>query len=563
MRPCVAFVDATEDDLPASLPETMARMARKYRTIYAEKGLHDKHGFRVNKLSKKAKRVNAILELFYEIDEDHTRLARRAAAEGWETTFPTVDEHDVSEDGDSSEEAREDKSRENADLTLQESGEDPEKRVDKSKRVWRSSMFALTPQCKHRRRFVRIDSETFTTVITKKYMGGDFSWTESPSRAFLSLFHSNGKRSSLQLRSKSKGFVIGKSFVTDGTAVCIPFFNSRREKAAHEKRSPAPIVVTDHDLVASIDPGRANLMMAAIPDAYGRTGPSSSIGYDFLSLTREDIIRDSGQLAAQASRESRVSHHAKVALEELSATRRRTHDPEEILRHVQACSRNAGSLERAYMCRKSSAERFQAYAGKRSVVDRTLRRLKPQKFLDDKRLVVSIGDASVAPTGRGERSVPTLWMWRHLARCKGHLLAKHPDSPDTTTVIGSTAEYNTTKMCCQCHTPLTAVRRWHTFKDGSRRLITDRDVRVCENKRCLESHPASFDPLELHPSLHRGDLRREFPCAETATPRSPSASSREFLGTSDQKLSGRKASRIEHASQECEVARWQELSTFC
>ena len=496
--PTVRFIESQTDSLPPALPQSMVNIAKKFRTIYAEKGLHDKHGFNVHKIigaSAISARVNAVLELYYEINEEHVAVEKRAESHGW--TIVSPDEADEM----SPEELADARAAEEADA-LEEEDNCQEGDVDNTeskRKVWRSGLFAMLPISGLRRRHVRVDTDVFTTILFKKLYDMNIEGLEKD--AFLSLFGGTKKRSALQLRSKRKGWVIGRSFTTDGTALCVPFFNSEKERARAEKKAcddDPPIIITASDTVAGGDPGRVTMLKVAIPPTPGRQ-PVIGGKFKFKSLEREDYMRRSGQLATEASRASRAKHHASEALAALSSTRRKTHWPSELLAYIRACSEHAGALKRAYSCRNASGEQFMNYRMKPKVVDRFLANLPPRDtpVPDRGRFVLGLGNAKIGSTGRGERSVPTTWIERRIDRCFRKSITR----------IG-VGEHNTTKKCCQCHESLSVVRRWHTFRDGTARLVTDRDVRVCTSNQCLRSHPSPAREDQLRETLHAPDLAK-------------------------------------------------------
>jgi hypothetical protein len=389
VHPTVLYVEGATSTLPDNLPQTMVDTAQKYRKIYAEKGLHDKFGFDVHwivgELATSA-RVNAILELYYAIEEDHVLAAERAASMGWDVVFPDKEEHvppgDVF-DIMAMEDAQDLEDIKDASASTSAHEGATAAPTKKKKKVWRSRLFALLPVCSMRRRHVRIDRDKFTTILYKKLHDIDVQGLEQDT--FLSLFKHGRKRSSLQLRSKRKGWVIGKSFTTDGTAMSVPFYNSEKERAKAERKErkekgecdDVVVIVTEDDFFMGGDPGRSNPVMIAIPATHGRQELEGG-EFTFKSLERNQMRRDSGQDATDASRTKRIKHHAGAATTALSQTRRRTHRPEDRLRYISACSEHATAFERAYLSRNASRERFSNYRGKTRVVDRFFAHLVPE-----------------------------------------------------------------------------------------------------------------------------------------------------------------------------------------
>ena len=520
--PTVQFIERKCDNLPAHLPISMAQIAEKYRKLYSDTGLHDKHGFRVHKIidaRKRCARVNTILELFFEINEDHSRVSARAADLGWEVITPDSEQYFTAEELQDLHAIMDEQHQQDAACATQPvSGAQDDK-----KKVWRSGAFALLPVNAMRRRHIRIDKDVFTRIIFKELHQMNVEGVQED--AFLSLFKGTKKTSSLQLRGKKQGFVIGRSFTTDGTAVCVPFFNSlrhkRRVEARQEALGDAPIQIgfediaacqkqpdvsatsgdahafeiLDTDIVVGGDPGRNVMAQFAIPQAQGRVDPTAG-NFKIMGLSRDQLYESSGMNKTAASRDRRVRHHATQALAALSSTRRRTHRSGELLAYIRCCGQHASALDRAYLSRNASGERFANYRGKHSVVDRHLTELQSQckAVASDARIVIAMGDASFSSSGRGERSVPTTWFSKRIARC-------YPNMKLT-----SVSEHNTTQKCCKCHQQLLKVRRRHTCRDGSVRLVTDRDVRVCSSNQCLRSHPCPAEEGQLKDTMLQEDL---------------------------------------------------------
>ena len=153
------------------------------------------------------------------------------------------------------------------------------------------------------------------------------------------------------------------------------------------------------------------------------------------------------------------------------------------------------TLWHAKTAKKRARERFRVYGLKRKILDKFFQTMKT----GDRYLVpeIAYGKADFPPTGKGERSVPTVFVRR---RC-----AKHFD-------ITLVDEYNTTKVCHCCDQHL-----WHVNIAGkkvrglkwcpTRREFRDRDKNAALNiLRCFRlgtnDRPAS---LTRNPGLPRAN----------------------------------------------------------
>ena len=105
---------------------------------------------------------------------------------------------------------------------------------------------------------------------------------------------------------------------------------------------------------------------------------------------------------------------------------------------------------------------FRLYCGKQRALQVFINSLR-----GDETPLVAYGAANVASGGRGERSVP-------VKRIKRLICLTFP------TVLVD--EYNTTKMCPTCHTPLQHVKVQRLQHDKSWKTVTSHDLRRCGNR---------------------------------------------------------------------------------
>lgn len=466
VRPCVRFVLDRAQTLPDLIPPEMVELSRRFRQLFAEKGLHDNMGFEVHRLkgNRRVARVRNILEAFYAINMEHEAIADQARVAGWVVSSAA----EVEEDADVCDD--EDLVR----LAEEVGGLDEEDLSGTPRRkVWSLRTFAMLPTAHVRRRHVRIDNETFTKVIFKKCFDLDVEGLESDS--FLSLFKSdrvNGA-STLQMRSTRSGWVIGKSFVTDGTSISVPMFRTDTPKGltASKKQATglAVSMLSDDTVVVGVDPGNKVLMTCAHQDGSGT--------YSFSELTSTAFYADAGLDSTRESRQRRVARHAKAANASIALTRQKTHRPADLVTNLDVMSQHSDGLRRAYMSRSACRERFDNHGGRLRVIDGFFNSL-PRSATSDGKTVLGFGDADFSPSYKGRPSAPTVQLKRRIDTAFKDIFLRVP-----------VPEHNTTKLCCECHQELHIAHRKITGRDGKTRWVEDHDVRVCASKRCLGSHP--------------------------------------------------------------------------
>jgi hypothetical protein len=365
-------------------------------------------------------------------------------------------------------------------LVHDDSDENDEEQI--KQKVWSRRSFALLPVNSLKRRHVRIDNDVFLNIVYRKVYG-EKPPKEFEEEAFLALFKVGGKRRAdvRELRSRAKGWQIGKSFSTDGTSISILFNNASRGETTEVKKLREKGVARPEDMVrvydikdrkVGVDPGRENLMTTyeLLPDGT----------HDVNKLTRKDFYEVGGLDAVKLQRERRHNMY-KVAMAAVSSTRRRTADAVEFAQYVKAVWTNIADLRLAYGGRSACSESFRTYRGKAKVLDGFLAGLG--EHTEGGRLHIGYGNAKFDSSGKGERSVPVQAIPRRI-------LSAYKDRMDLTMVD----EYMTTQ--------LSAVGPEHArlgvpYRTVGDRTYPDRDVRFCSSESLLGSHHPCPPPASL------------------------------------------------------------------
>lgn len=415
------------------IPEEVVKLATKYRKVYDNTSLH--LGFKVPDGVDQQGKLRDVLMLYWQLNKDHAALERSALATGrW---------------------ARQALNR----------------NVDGVK-VWHRQSFALLPVNSLKRRHVRICQDVFATKIYKKLFNMNVEGLEK--EAFVSLFRARGKRRQdvRTLRSVEQGWVMGRSFVTDGTSISMRYTNLSRGETAAEKKLREKGLLSESDLVADfkpgdrkvgIDPGRVNIMTTC-----ERLGSGD---IEVKKFTREEYY--AGTQGDLKERRERRHNRYQDAMAAISTTRRRTSDGDEFARYVAAVGANKADLEKAYAGRSACAESFESYSGKHKALDGFLRKLGGHP--DGGTLYVGLGAGKFACTGPGEKAVPTTAVQRRMKTAFKERMR----------VLMVDEWMTTQRSCVYPHDKLGAPER--TLPGGGK--IKDRDVRFCSSEAMLGSHP--------------------------------------------------------------------------
>jgi hypothetical protein len=418
---------------PGEYPEEVAKLATKYRKVYDSTSLH--LGFHVPDGVAQQGKLRDVLMLYWQLNKDHLALERSALATGlWSRRRANDDTDDV--------------------------------------KVWNRQSFALLPVNSLKRRHVRICQDVFATKIYKKLFNMNVEGLEK--EAFLTLFKAGGKRREdvRSLRSLDKGWVMGSSFVTDGTSVSVRYANLSKGETTAEKKLREKGLLAEDDLIADfkpadrkvgIDPGRVNIMATCERLETG--------DIEVKKFTRREYY--AGKLGDLKERRERRHKRYEAAMAAISATRRRTSDGAEFAQYVAAIGANKADLEKAYAGRSACSESFESYSGKHKALDAFLRGLGSHP--KDGTLYVGLGAGKFACTGPGEQSVPTTAVQRRMRTAFKERMK----------VLMVDEWMTTQRSCVYPHDKLGVPDR--TLPGGGK--TKDRDVRFCSSEFVLGSHP--------------------------------------------------------------------------
>ena len=436
-------------------------LANKYRAIYSTSSFRD--GFRVKGAqAEQASLLRDVLSLYWHINRDHAALERDALASGRWVAPPQDDAPAPPSDL----------------LPSDYGGDELEEPPAGEPKVWSRRSFAVLPVNSFKRRHVRICNDVFACKLYKALFDMNVKGLEK--HAFVSLFNrtSKGRQNVECLRSASEGWSLGRSFVTDGTSMCLLYENAQRGETTAEKRAREDNSIALDQFVAvfiakdrklGIDPGRTNIATTCERVAGGRL--------EFKKLTRDRYYSAGGLDDLRKRRERRHALYAD-AQAAVSATRRRTANGAEFARYVTAVNANKADLAKAFACRSACSEAFEAYSGRHRALDGFLSGLGTHP--EDGTLYIGLGAAKFNSTGRGERAVPTTAV-RHRMETAFKARMK----------VLLVDEYHTTK--CSCRAPHEVLGKPTRRLPGGR-IITDRDVRFCSSEPTLGSHPCPPPP---------------------------------------------------------------------
>ena len=466
--------------LREGLPPAVTDLAIKYRTAYAEKGLHDEHGFRIHDIHSppvRQERVRRVLELYWMINQDLAALEAVALRSGW--TAPAA--HD---------------NLGGTRPSKMEMFEDPdgaETVVDEKSRVWSRGAFAFLPISSLKRRHVRIDNASFQRALERGSAVVDDTLHDGVS--FASMFVEKGFRRQDIRRIKAQGsWEMAPSFQTDGRSLVVTYLSKLEsgppKRRAAKKAEAQPIEIPPGAIVVGDDPGRKNTSSTCqrvadgevASSAYQCTRVRDGEGWlEFKTLTRGDHYEHLDPVTRRA--EARHALRASEAIAALSSTRRRTARLSEFRSYVAAMAAGKDQLKAAYGCRAACSEAFSNYRSKTKKQDKFI-----ASFLGDQsygseekgRVFYARGMGGFDPTGPGERSVPTTSFDRRIDTAFKASMTRVPVD-----------EWNTTAMCSVTHTELAPAWRPLTTASGQLRYVKDRDVRFCTSELLGSPHPCA------------------------------------------------------------------------
>ena len=257
------------------------------------------------------------------------------------------------------------------------------------------------------------------------------------------------------------------SFETDGVGVslCIqiklPLFEVPKKDDVLEK----PVFV-------GVDIGRAKLFTAAISDCPCKK-PTS------YSYTRKEYYYDNKhKIRTRYERERSSIPEIKAALLDLSLEGGKKN----MVRYLNGVATHYEVLKSEYLDNTDRALwAMRLYRLKKRALDKAVQQVVGTSRRD---MVIGIGDARIAPTGRGEKAMPTNQI------IKTFLKAQRKDTTRKIKLLGVN-EFRTTLCCCACGQVTTPKILANGKRSGRLRLCThcnlediklrDRDVQAARN----------------------------------------------------------------------------------
>lgn len=288
--------------------------------------------------------------------------------------------------------------------------------------VWMSERFRvlqargirLSPVIKVQRCFVRLDVATLSGLAEK--LGIPSDWGEEAMA--WSLFD---KKAFPRLNDQTKRYVPRISIQTDGVAVGLQVERVPVAKTPKSSDKQHPDFVPGRDLMIGIDGGRVNIATAAADADDIKT---------VSTLTRTEYYYHSG-LKKLARRQRSRSRELREAWSDLGTdgSALRTHRLADIVSYLQKYAVIRNRWWKMVVARSTSRDRFEAYKGKRHVVDKyfaDLRRVFVAEFQRVRRYAparveIAYGQAvmSMRSSGRGELAVPTTGAFKASCRVFG------------------------------------------------------------------------------------------------------------------------------------------------
>ena len=441
-----AYVQHQRSDL-GDCTLQVADLARKYRSIYAEKGLASYPGFDLNSIGKarRPQLARRCLEVLHEINVDLRNVKEAAIASGrWRS--PTSYTYD-----------------------------DEEKT-----RVWKSYEFSLLSVSSLTDRCSLIDKDVFA----RKCFSASRQLTEDLQHVF---------KTDKQARSQEKGWKRSSIFRTNGTKLIEIWYLEKpssgdqgrpppskpKNPAKNGPRNPSDFVdVPPGARKVGDDPGDVNEHTVC------EVLPNGTAICRFL--TRDNRKRVTAPIRKR--RETRQRLFAATAVDDLSSTRKKTACLETFVEYADARGRWRASLTRAFACRAARADAFEE--GRRIT-----KRL--DKFIN---LVID-GGADGREFRKNIAGDPTKKLkWGEGNRTRSAKLARRLNSAFQATVDHMwIEEAGTTKFDAITGNELDDAWRQITLKGGKKKWVTDRDVKFRKPEDVLGSHhpfPISADLLK-------------------------------------------------------------------
>lgn len=361
--------------------------------------------------------------------------------------------------------------------------------------------FCMAPISSEQRKHVRFDFNAFRDYLFPRLLdvGGfpEGMLAEDLTAKDMEdlLPHSRG------LRSKKTGWLPGKSFTTDGYALCVRYvqgkdpgsgrrggapkakkqrFTTKEEKAARRKEGCVEDM-PDDAFVAGMDAGVVRPYTFAWKDSEGELQASF--------LTRDLYYDKSGVKAHRAIVARRTKRLADAFAKRLAASPK-TSSVETATEYVKACSEDSPKVWNEYGDRRLSRSRMAVSIGKRRVLSQFCSETKKiiEKAAGDRPVVLATGFPNFNCCTKGCPSSPTETAFKEL---KQHF------------VVLPTDEYLTSQACYRCDEKLEAPKKLVTLRKTNEKAWREvRGIRLCQE--CFRNDRA---PPRRDPGLWAGKAR--------------------------------------------------------
>lgn len=207
---------------------------------------------------------------------------------------------------------------------------------------------------------------------------------------------------------------------TDGTAICVHFKRPKRVVEKVSKISEVGYTPADDVCVVGIDPGRKDILHAAVEVA-----PNI---FKSVTLTRNQYYSEAGILHHQKKTVAwQQGKEVQAALQFMSRVSTKGNSLRNFQAYLEVWQNTFPILWTEYTKTRWSDGRFRLYGGKKRAFSTYFNRLEEvvQEEANKARVVVAYGSASFAPTGKGEVAVPTSRAFKECrARFETHVVSE-------------------------------------------------------------------------------------------------------------------------------------------
>lgn len=352
--------------------------------------------------------------------------------------------------------------------------------------------FVLAPLARIRAAFLHVDTDVLFGVMKrlKLYAGKMTDFRELRDAQWGSVIQYHLPWTRRQARYAS----FTGTIQTDGVSVCIHYMRPKRAPSSgpvatlttHGSSAPVKTVAYQPmkgDRQLGADPGRVHLLTLVEMDDSGK--------YKTYRLSRSQYYAEAGFTRAQQRSQVWQSRIQPVLVQRATLSSKAT-SLAAFLAFLDLCRDTDETLWGEFLKRRWARQRLRTYAGKSSCLERFL------ASLDDgsgRRVVIGYGDAAVACTGRGERSVPMKDMYRRCAR-----------RYETVAID----EFRTSKVHWQTDEVMRKVETRYRYRDKDGRVKVQR-VEVRGLRWCSSTSGGKFVDRDVNAALNMLRCLRNLP----------------------------------------------------